>query len=94
MTAWPRRANGGNALRLAYWNTDGIRGRKPELDQFLSEHGVDISLLNETHLESDWPFWLASYVCQRTVRHVVVALRSLSTRALITVRYKSRVCST
>jgi hypothetical protein len=68
MTARPRRANGGKALRLAYWNADGIRGRKLELDQFLSEHGVDICLLNETHLESDRPFRLVNYVCHRTDR--------------------------
>jgi hypothetical protein len=55
-------------LRLVYWNADGIRGRKLELDQFLSEHGVDICLLNETHLESDRPFRLANYVCHRTDR--------------------------
>jgi hypothetical protein len=42
MTAWPRRPNGEKALRLAYWNADGFRGRKLELDKFLSEHVVDI----------------------------------------------------
>jgi hypothetical protein len=49
MTVRPRRANGGKALRLGYWNADGVYGKKLELDQFLSEHGVDICLLNETH---------------------------------------------
>jgi hypothetical protein len=68
MTARPRRANGGKALRLPYWNAAGIRGRKLELDQFLGEHGVDICLLNETQLESDRPFRLANYVCHRTDR--------------------------
>jgi hypothetical protein len=42
------RTNGVKALRLAYWNADGVRGRKLELEQFLSEHGVDVCLLNET----------------------------------------------
>jgi hypothetical protein len=37
MTARPRRTNGGKALRLAYWNADGVCGRKPELDKFLIE---------------------------------------------------------
>jgi hypothetical protein len=36
------RTNGGKILRLAYYNADGVRGRKLELEQFLSEHGVDI----------------------------------------------------
>jgi hypothetical protein len=40
-----------NAFRLAYWNVDCVRSRKLQLEQFLSEHGVDICLLNETHLE-------------------------------------------
>jgi hypothetical protein len=40
------RTNGGKALRLAYWNADGVCGRKLELEKFLSEHGDDICLLN------------------------------------------------
>jgi exonuclease III len=55
-------------LRLAYWNADGVCGKKLELDQFLSEHGVDICLMNETHLESGRSFWFANYVCHRTDR--------------------------
>jgi hypothetical protein len=69
MTARPRRANGGKALRLAYWNADGVCGKKLELDQFLSEHGVDICLLNETHLEPGRAFRFANYVCHRADRH-------------------------
>jgi hypothetical protein len=37
-------------LRLAYWNADGVRGRKLELEQCAGDHGVDVCLLNETHL--------------------------------------------
>jgi hypothetical protein len=62
------RTNGAKALRLAYWNADGIRGRKVELEQFLSEHGVDICLLNETHLESGRALRFANYVCHRRDR--------------------------
>jgi hypothetical protein len=57
------RTNGGRALRLACWIADGVRSRKLELEKFLSEHGVDICLLNETHLESDWALRFANYVC-------------------------------
>jgi hypothetical protein len=53
-------------LRLAYQNADGVRGRKLELEQFLSEHGVDIFLLNETYLLSGRALRLANYVCHRT----------------------------
>jgi hypothetical protein len=68
MTARPRRAKGRKALRLANWNADGVCGKKLELDQFLSEHGVDICLLNETNLESGRAFRFSNYVCHRTDR--------------------------
>jgi hypothetical protein len=67
MAARPRRAPG-KALRLACWNADGVRGRKLELEQFLSEHGVDICLRNETHLVSERALKFANYVCHRTDR--------------------------
>jgi hypothetical protein len=44
-------------------NADGVRGLKLELEQFLSEHGVDICLLNETHLESGRDLRFANFVC-------------------------------
>jgi hypothetical protein len=53
-------------MRLACWKADGVRGRK--LEQFLSEHGVDICLLNETHLEPGRALRFANYVCHRTDR--------------------------
>jgi exonuclease III len=65
MAARPRRTPG-KALRLAYWNADGVSGRNLELEQFLSEHGVDICLLNETHLVVERALRFANYVCHRT----------------------------
>jgi endonuclease/exonuclease/phosphatase family metal-dependent hydrolase len=53
---------------LARWNADGIRGRKQELDHFLGQHGIDICLLNETHLRSHDVFRMANYVCHRNDR--------------------------
>jgi hypothetical protein len=50
MAARPRRTNVAKALRSACWNADGVRGRKLELEHFLSQHGVHICLLTETHL--------------------------------------------
>lgn len=38
------RAYGQKALRLVFWNADGVRGRK-------MEHGVDVCLLKETQIE-------------------------------------------
>jgi hypothetical protein len=62
------RTNGGKALRLAYWNADGVCGIELELEQFLSEKGVDICFLNETHLESGRALRFANYVYHRTDR--------------------------
>jgi hypothetical protein len=68
MTARPRRTNVAKALRLACWNADGVRGRKLELEHFLSQHGVDICLLTETRLREREVFRLPNYVCHRTDR--------------------------
>ena len=45
-----------------------MRGRKLELEHFLSQHGVDICLLIETFLNPGEAFRLANYVCHRTDR--------------------------
>ena len=50
MAARPRRSRG-KALRLSFWNADGLRGRRIELDHFLAQHGVDVCLLNETQTD-------------------------------------------
>ena len=68
MAAFPRRTELGKCLILACWNADGVSGRKLELEYFLSQHGVDIRILIETFLITREDFWLANYVCNRTVR--------------------------
>jgi exonuclease III len=50
MAIRPRRMNVAKALRLACWNANGVSDRKLELEHFLSQHGVDICILTETHL--------------------------------------------
>jgi hypothetical protein len=60
------RINGRDAVRPAGWNSDGVRSRKLKLEQFLSEHGIDICLLNETHLESGSSLKFLNYVCHRS----------------------------
>jgi exonuclease III len=67
MAARPRRSIG-KALRLAVWNANGFHCKKMELDHFLAQHGVDVWLLNETHLVSGEGFRFANYVCHRTDR--------------------------
>ena len=68
MAARPRRTVRGKALRLACWNADGVRGRKLDLEHFLSQHSVDICLLSVTFLNSAQTFRLANDVCHRTDR--------------------------
>ena len=45
-----------------------MRGIKLELEQYLSQHGVDICLLSEIFLNPGEAFRLANYVCHRTDR--------------------------
>jgi hypothetical protein len=47
---------------------DGVRGRKLELEHFLSQHVVDICLFSETFLNPDQAFRHANYVCHGTNR--------------------------
>jgi exonuclease III len=63
MAERPRRTERAKLIRLACWNADGVRGRKLELEHFLSQHGVDICLLSETFLNDGQVFRLANYVC-------------------------------
>jgi hypothetical protein len=91
------RKKGGKALRLAYWNADGVGGRKLELEQFHGEHGVDICLLNETHLESGRALRFANmFATERTSRPGGggEAQRSLFAGAEIIMLCQSRVCNT
>jgi hypothetical protein len=68
MAARPKRTKWTKALRLAWWNADGVRSRKQELDHFLGQHGIDIWLLAKTHLRAREVFRLANYVCHRNDR--------------------------
>jgi endonuclease/exonuclease/phosphatase family metal-dependent hydrolase len=78
MAARPRRTVRSKALRLAYWNADGVCGRKFELEHFLSQHGVDICLLNETSLNAGQAFRLANYACHIGGRPVKILAAYLS----------------
>jgi hypothetical protein len=45
-----------------------VRGRKLQLEHFLSQHGVDICLLSESFLNLDQAFRLANFVWHSTDR--------------------------
>jgi hypothetical protein len=59
MAARPRRSTV-KALRLEFWNAHGVRGRKIELHHILAQRGVDVCLLNETHLDPGQAFRFAT----------------------------------
>jgi hypothetical protein len=67
MAARPKRT-ATEALRVACWNADGVRGRKQELDHFLGQHSRDTCLFTEIRLKSGVFFRMANYVCHRTDR--------------------------
>jgi hypothetical protein len=66
MVAQPRWASGEKVLQLACWIADGVCSRGLELDHFLSQHVVDICLLDETHLRPGKSFWFANCVYHPT----------------------------
>ena len=64
MAVRPTGRDRGRILRLAYWNANSISNKKLELVLFLSDHGIDICLKNETHLVLGQDLGMANYVSQ------------------------------
>ena len=48
-------------LVFAQWNAEGLRKKKPELQEFLKREGVDIICIQETHLTEAHRFTLRGY---------------------------------
>jgi hypothetical protein len=46
------------ALRLTYWNADGVRGRTLKLEHFINQHHVNICHLSEAFLNTAQAFQL------------------------------------
>jgi len=44
MASRPRRAKLDKLLHLVCWEADGVRGMKLELEHFLNQHDIDMSL--------------------------------------------------
>jgi Exonuclease III len=61
MTVRPTGRDRSRILRLAYWNANSIHNKKLEMVQFLSDHDIDICLINETHLLPGQDFRKANY---------------------------------
>ena len=53
-------------FRIAFWNANGIRDKKSELESFLAHHNIDVLLLCESKLVSSDRFSVANYATIRT----------------------------
>ena len=51
---------------MIFWNANGVKKQKTELQHFAEQHKIDIILINETHLKPSDRFTLANY---RTYRN-------------------------
>ena len=50
-----------NNLRIIQWNANGIRPRRTEFIQFLSQNQYDLIFIQESHLSSDSTFRIPGY---------------------------------
>ena len=53
--------NRGATLVLSQWNAEGVRNKKPELQEFLYKNKVDIICIQETHLTEAHRFFVRGY---------------------------------
>jgi hypothetical protein len=67
MAARPRTTTGKD-LRPASRNANGVRARKLELEQFLSEDSIDSCVPNETHILAERALRFGNYFCHRADR--------------------------
>ena len=59
-------------LRVVHWNAEGIRNKKPELQEFMHRNQVDILCAQEMHLTDKHRFFMRGYEFfrhDRTTRH-------------------------
>ena len=49
------------ALNIAFWNCQGIRPKRKELELYLKENTIDIIALNETFLSKKHNFRIPGY---------------------------------
>ena len=55
-------------LNIAHWNAEGIRKKKPELQNFLSKEKIDVLCVQETHLNEQHRFSIRGYQTFRNDR--------------------------
>ena len=56
------------SLKVVHWNAEGIRNKKPELQEFLRSNKVDVLCAQETHLSDNHRFFVRGYELFRNDR--------------------------
>ena len=55
-------------MNIVFWNCQGLRPKRKELQNYLLENQIDILPLNETFLEPKFKFHLPGYDIYKNVR--------------------------
>ena len=55
-----------NCLKICFWNANGIRQHKNELEYFLKNKQIDVMIVSETHLTSRNTFKINGYILYDT----------------------------
>src|SRR6476661_823461 len=55
-----------NCLKICFWNANGIRQHKNELEYFLKNKQIDVMMISETHLTSRNTFNINGYILYDT----------------------------
>ena len=58
-------------MNIVFWNCQGLRPKRKELQNYLLENQIDILALNETFLEPKFKFHLPGYDIYKNDRLVV-----------------------
>lgn len=55
-------------IKIAFWNADGLKDKKTELEHFLRTHEIDLALISETRLTKDNKISIQGYTIIRKDR--------------------------
>lgn len=56
------------SIQIASWNAQSIRCKRVELEEFLTDHGIDVMFIQETFLKPSDKFVISNYNVYRNDR--------------------------
>ncbi|GIX90787.1 putative RNA-directed DNA polymerase from transposon X-element [Caerostris extrusa] len=65
-----------NYLNIVFWNANGIKNRKIELQDFINNHSPDLLLIQESHLQKQDKFYLPNFHCFKDNRDNPLYIRA------------------